>query len=247
MRSAGVLVWTVVAVLLSVSIPMMIILAADASAQSLLSSPSSSSSSRELERELQEMTKEELEQICLERGFELIKDEIDEETGLPIVSTHQDHVDAAWQCLQLEDFVISDLKQKMDQSSLALSSSPAQEPIRLEVSDESNSTNAIISSPEEQAKQRDLHFKRIQRFVEQAVPLPKPLQILFSHVVIRLVGDVKEVLAFARRQWDAVIGVLRGRIAKPSSSPKPAGASDVTESHQVVPTDPNAELLVGEL
>jgi hypothetical protein len=47
------------------------------------------------------MTKEELERICVERGFELIKDEIDEETGLPIVSTHQDHVDAAWQCLQL--------------------------------------------------------------------------------------------------------------------------------------------------
>ena len=99
-HSAGVLVRTV-AVLLSVSIPMMIILMTGASAQSLLLSPSSSSSSRELERELQDMTKEELERICLERGFELIKDEIDEETGLPIVSTHQDHVDAAWQCLQL--------------------------------------------------------------------------------------------------------------------------------------------------
>jgi len=47
------------------------------------------------------MTKEELEEICTERGFELIKDELDKETGQPVVSTHQDHVDAAWQCLQM--------------------------------------------------------------------------------------------------------------------------------------------------
>ena len=63
--------------------------------QSLLTSP------RELERQLQKMTKEELEEICTERGFELIKDEIDSSTGQPVVSTHQDHVDAAWQCLQM--------------------------------------------------------------------------------------------------------------------------------------------------
>ena len=63
--------------------------------QSLLTSP------RELERQLQKMTKEELEEICTERGFELIKDELDKETGQPVVSTHQDHVDAAWQCLQM--------------------------------------------------------------------------------------------------------------------------------------------------
>ena len=63
--------------------------------QSLLTSP------RELERRLQKMSKEELEEICTERGFELIKDEIDSSTGQPVVSTHQDHVDAAWQCLQM--------------------------------------------------------------------------------------------------------------------------------------------------
>jgi hypothetical protein len=58
-------------------------------------------SRHDLERRLQAMTDEELEQICIERGFELIKDEIDEETGLPMVSSHQDFVDAAWQCLQM--------------------------------------------------------------------------------------------------------------------------------------------------
>jgi hypothetical protein len=100
MHPAGTLVRTS-ALLLSVTFPLMFMMAICVSGQSLLLSPSSSSSSRDLERELQDMTKEELERICVERGFELIKDEIDEETGLPIVSTHQDHVDAAWQCLQL--------------------------------------------------------------------------------------------------------------------------------------------------
>ena len=100
MYSAGDFLGTL-AVILSVTILLMTILETGASAQSLLLSPSSSASSRELERQLQGMTKEELEQICVDRGFELIKDEIDVETGLPIVSTHQDHVDAAWQCLQL--------------------------------------------------------------------------------------------------------------------------------------------------
>jgi maleate cis-trans isomerase len=67
----------------------------------MLSSLASSSSFRELERKLQQMTKDELERICTERGFELITDELDDETGQPIVSTHQDYVDAAWQCLQM--------------------------------------------------------------------------------------------------------------------------------------------------
>jgi hypothetical protein len=58
-------------------------------------------SRHDLERRLQAMSDEDLEQLCIERGFELIKDEIDEETGLPVVSTHQDFVDAAWQCLQM--------------------------------------------------------------------------------------------------------------------------------------------------
>ncbi len=140
--------------------------------------------------------------------------------------------------------MISDLHQMMDQSSSTLTSS-GQELLRLGGPDDPNSANAIISSPEEQVKQRDLHSKRIQKIVEQALPLPKPLRILFSHVLMRLVGDVKEVLLFARRQWDAVIGVLRGRLAKPSP-PKPA-PSDIPESQDVVPTDPDANVLFGEL
>lgn len=64
------------------------------SAQSVLSP-------RDLERRLKGMSDAQLEQICIERGFELITDELDEETGLPVVSTHQDYIDAAIQCIQM--------------------------------------------------------------------------------------------------------------------------------------------------
>ena len=43
------------------------------------------------------MTDEELEEICTSRGFELVRDDDD-----TIVYTHQDYVDAANECLQIE-------------------------------------------------------------------------------------------------------------------------------------------------
>jgi hypothetical protein len=58
-------------------------------------------SPRDLERRLKNMSNQELEEICIERGFELITDELDDETGLPVVSTHQDYIDAAIQCIQM--------------------------------------------------------------------------------------------------------------------------------------------------
>jgi hypothetical protein len=62
---------------------------------------SSVMSPRDLERRLKNMSNQELEEICIERGFELITDELDDETGLPVVSTHQDYIDAAIQCIQM--------------------------------------------------------------------------------------------------------------------------------------------------
>ena len=50
---------------------------------------------------LADMSDEELEEICTSRGFELVK-EVDETTGEPAVYTHQDYVDAANECLQIE-------------------------------------------------------------------------------------------------------------------------------------------------
>ena len=51
---------------------------------------------------LEAMTNEELEEICTSRGFELVH-EIDDNTGEEIVYTHQDYIDAATECLQIEE------------------------------------------------------------------------------------------------------------------------------------------------
>jgi len=51
---------------------------------------------------LEAMTNEELEEICTSRGFELVH-ETDENTGEEIVYTHQDYIDAATECLQIEE------------------------------------------------------------------------------------------------------------------------------------------------
>jgi hypothetical protein len=50
---------------------------------------------------LEDMTDEELEAICTSRGFELVR-ELNATTGEPILYTHQDYVDAANECLQIE-------------------------------------------------------------------------------------------------------------------------------------------------
>ena len=54
------------------------------------------------EEVLQSMSNEELEQICIERGFEILKDEIDISTGLPYELSHDDYVEAAMKCLEIE-------------------------------------------------------------------------------------------------------------------------------------------------
>jgi DNA invertase Pin-like site-specific DNA recombinase len=53
-------------------------------------------------QDLEAMTKEELERICFERGFEMVQDEIDESTGEPYQLTHQDYIEAAQRCLSIE-------------------------------------------------------------------------------------------------------------------------------------------------
>jgi len=51
--------------------------------------------------DLQSLTNEQLEEICTSRGFELV-DEVDEQTGQPKEYSHDDYVNAAKQCLQIE-------------------------------------------------------------------------------------------------------------------------------------------------
>ena len=50
---------------------------------------------------LDDMTDIELEKICTSRGFELVR-EYNATTGEPLEYTHQDYVDAASECLQIE-------------------------------------------------------------------------------------------------------------------------------------------------
>jgi hypothetical protein len=48
------------------------------------------------------MPDEELELMCVSRGFELVKGEIDPTTGLAYELTHDDYVEAAQRCLAIE-------------------------------------------------------------------------------------------------------------------------------------------------
>ena len=50
---------------------------------------------------LEAMTNEELEEICTSRGFELVHEQ--DGNGKEIVYTHQDYIDAATECLQIEE------------------------------------------------------------------------------------------------------------------------------------------------
>ena len=54
------------------------------------------------DEELQVMTDEQLEEICVVRGFALVMDEIDPNTGDTYKFTHDDYVMAAQQCLAIE-------------------------------------------------------------------------------------------------------------------------------------------------
>jgi hypothetical protein len=51
--------------------------------------------------DLNDLTDKQLEEICTSRGFELVKDS-DKNTGQPVHYSHQDYVDAARQCLEIE-------------------------------------------------------------------------------------------------------------------------------------------------
>jgi hypothetical protein len=52
--------------------------------------------------ELTAMTDDELEQICVKRGFTILRDAIDPATGKPYDLSHDDFVEAARQCLEIE-------------------------------------------------------------------------------------------------------------------------------------------------
>jgi hypothetical protein len=54
------------------------------------------------ESELQAMSDDELEQLCVIRGFELVKDDVDPATGELHKLSHDDFVEAAQRCLAIE-------------------------------------------------------------------------------------------------------------------------------------------------
>ena len=54
------------------------------------------------DEQLKSMTAEELESICNKRGFEISTNELDPATGLSYELTHDDFVEAARQCLNVE-------------------------------------------------------------------------------------------------------------------------------------------------
>ena len=52
--------------------------------------------------DLEIMTETELEDICIKRGFQLVNDDLDPETGEKYSLTKQDYVEAAQRCLAIE-------------------------------------------------------------------------------------------------------------------------------------------------
>jgi len=72
-----------------------------------------SGDSEETEINLVELSDEELEAICTSRGFELVR-EIDDTSGEPISYTHDDYVDAAKECLELEEEMESFFQENPD-------------------------------------------------------------------------------------------------------------------------------------
>ncbi|CAJ1960977.1 unnamed protein product [Cylindrotheca closterium] len=54
------------------------------------------------DEELDAMSDEDLELICIVRGFELVKDHVNEETGEVYTIQHSDYIEAAKQCLSIE-------------------------------------------------------------------------------------------------------------------------------------------------
>ncbi len=52
--------------------------------------------------DLTAMTDDDLEQICVSRGFEILRDAVDPSTGLAYALSHDDFVDAAQSCLEIE-------------------------------------------------------------------------------------------------------------------------------------------------
>ena len=48
--------------------------------------------------DLSSMSEEQLEKVCEDRGYEMAKDEIDNDTGIPLIFTHDDYIEAAKQC-----------------------------------------------------------------------------------------------------------------------------------------------------
>ena len=67
----------------------------------LIAAQSSTNSKSATNADLNELTDKQLEEICTQRGFELVK-ESDKETGVFLDYSHQDYIDAARQCLEIE-------------------------------------------------------------------------------------------------------------------------------------------------
>lgn len=64
--------------------------------------PTSSRESLYTISDLEALTNEELEDICIQRGFGLIKDTVDPETGEVYNLQREDYIEAAQRCLMIE-------------------------------------------------------------------------------------------------------------------------------------------------
>ena len=106
-----------------------------------------------------------------------------------------------------EDLVVQDLhtqqQQQGTESSLPGRHGEQQQQHHYELSEQQHDDN-------DDNKARSL----AQHILEELVPLPTPIKTLLGKLLIRLAGDVQELVHFVRRQFDAVVGVIRGRIAE---------------------------------
>jgi hypothetical protein len=84
----------------------------------------------------------------------------------------------------------------------------------------STSMELTVGGTEEELKSRKSIYRmrsNINTWLASSIPLPRVLQQFIGQLLFRLTKDAHEVIVFLRRQFQAIIGILRGQIAEHSN------------------------------
>jgi len=162
----------------------------------------------ELGLDLESMSERELEQVCEDRGYEMVKDEIDEDTGKLLISSHDDYVDAAKQCLSIQWFTDSELA----------NSRAMEDELRIKLEDTMRENQRLQQELAAVIENRDggILAARRKKLMKQVAAtwdsfvriLPEPLQELSQKgvMLIRLKETLQLVQQMTIRYGNAIVG-----------------------------------------